>query len=82
MRISWNWLLQYADAGLSPQQAAAILTSTGLECERVELHEPIKGMLEGVVVGHVLECRKHPDADRLSVTMVNIGAGEPVQIVC
>jgi phenylalanyl-tRNA synthetase beta chain len=82
MRISWNWLLQYADAGLSPHQAAAILTSTGLECERVELHEPIKGMLEGVVVGHVLECRKHPDADRLSVTMVNIGAGEPVQIVC
>ena len=82
MRISWNWLLQYADAGLTPQQAAAILTSTGLECERVELHEPIKGMLKGVVVGHVLECRKHPDADRLSVTMVDIGAGEPVQIVC
>ncbi len=82
MRISWNWLLQYADAGLSPQQAAAILTSTGLECESVELHEPIKGMLDGVVVGQVLECRKHPDADRLSVTMVDLGHGDPVQIVC
>nr|HRO99856.1 phenylalanine--tRNA ligase subunit beta [Flavobacteriales bacterium] len=82
MRISWNWLTQYVEPGLTPQQAAAILTSTGLECESVELHEPIKGMLAGVVVGHVLECRKHPDADRLSVTLVDLGSGEPVQIVC
>jgi phenylalanyl-tRNA synthetase beta chain len=82
MRISWNWLVQYADAGLTPRQAADILTSTGLECESVEVHEPIKGMLEGVVVGHVLECRKHPDADRLSVTKVDLGNGDPVQVVC
>lgn len=82
MRISWNWLKQYIDTDLTPQQAGAILTSTGLETESVELHEPIKGMLAGVVVGHVLQCRKHPDADRLSVTLVDLGQGEPVQIVC
>jgi phenylalanyl-tRNA synthetase beta chain len=82
MRISWNWLRQYIDTDLSPQEAAAILTSTGLETESVELFEPVKGMLAGVVVGHVLECAKHPDADRLSVCSVDIGAGEPQQIVC
>ncbi|MBP7449452.1 MAG: phenylalanine--tRNA ligase subunit beta [Flavobacteriales bacterium] len=82
MRISWNWLTRYIHTDLTPQQAAAILTSTGLECESVTVHEPIKGMLRGVVVGHVLECRRHPDADRLSVTMVDLGGGEPVQIVC
>lgn len=82
MRISWNWLKQYADTGLSPQEAAAVLTSTGLEVESVEVFEPIKGMLAGVVVGHVVECGKHPDADRLSVTLVDLGSGEPVQIVC
>lgn len=82
MRISWNWLRQYVDTELTPQQAAAILTSTGLEVESVEPHEPVKGMLQGVVVGHVLECAKHPDADRLSLTVVGIGAGEPLRIVC
>ena len=82
MRISWNWLRQYIDTDLTPQQAAAMLTSTGLETESVELFEPVKGMLAGVVVGHVLECAKHPDADRLSVCLVDIGAGEPQQIVC
>lgn len=82
MRISWNWLRQYIDTGLSPQEAAEVLTSTGLETERVELFEPVKGMLNGVVVGHVLECTKHPDADRLSVCSVDLGGGEPAQIVC
>ncbi len=82
MRISWNWLRQYVDTDLSPQHAAAVLTSTGLETESVELHEPIKGMLAGVVVGHVLQCDKHPDADRLAVCMVELGDGEPKQIVC
>lgn len=82
MRISWNWLRRYVATDLTPQQAAAVLTSTGLEVESVELHEPIKGMLRGVVVGHVLECRKHPDADRLSVCKVDLGDGAPVQIVC
>lgn len=82
MRISWNWLCQHADTGLTPQQAAEVLTSTGLEVESVEPHEPIKGMLRGVVVGHVLECGRHPDADRLSLCAVDIGAGEPLRIVC
>ncbi len=82
MRISWNWLKQYIDTDISPQKAAEILTSTGLEVEGVEVHEPIKGMLRGVVVGHVLACAKHPDADRLSVCKVDLGTGDPVQIVC
>jgi len=82
MRISWNWLRQYVDTDLTPQQAAVILTSTGLEVESVEPHEPVKGMLAGVVVGHVLECAKHPDADRLSLAVVDIGQGEPLRIVC
>jgi phenylalanyl-tRNA synthetase beta chain len=82
MRISWNWLTQYIHTDLTPHQAADILTSTGLETESVTVHEPVKGMLRGVVVGHVLQCRKHPDADRLSVTLVDLGSGEPVQIVC
>ncbi|HRH38495.1 MAG TPA: phenylalanine--tRNA ligase subunit beta, partial [Flavobacteriales bacterium] len=82
MRISWNWLKQYIDTDLTPQQAAAILTSTGLETESVEEHEPVKGMLKGVVVGQVLTCAKHPDADRLSLCTVDVGAGEALNIVC
>lgn len=82
MRISWNWLSQYITTDLSPQQAAEVLTSTGLETESVEVFEPVKGMLAGVVVGHVVECAKHPDADRLSICQVDIGAGSLQQIVC
>ncbi len=82
MRISWNWLLDHIHTDLSPQQAAEVLTSTGLETESVELFEPVKGMLAGVFVGHVVQCQKHPDADRLSVCQVDLGSGEPVQIVC
>jgi phenylalanyl-tRNA synthetase beta chain len=83
MRISWNWLNTLIDLdGLSPRDVAEVLTSTGLEVESVEPLEPVKGMLAGVVVGHVVECAKHPDADRLSVTLVDIGQGEPLQIVC
>lgn len=82
MRISWNWLKRYIDTELNPQQAAEILTSTGLEVESTEAFEPVKGMLDGVVVGRVLACDKHPDADRLSICKVDLGAGDPVQIVC
>ncbi len=82
MRISWNWLRTLIDTELTPQQAAAVLTSTGLEVESVEPLEPVKGMLAGVVVGHVLKREKHPDADRLSVCQVDLGQGEPVGIVC
>ena len=82
MRISWNWLTQYIATDLTPQQAAAILTSTGLEVESAEPIEPVQGMLAGVVVGHVLQRDKHPDADRLSVCKVDVGTGEPLTIVC
>ncbi|MFZ1686699.1 MAG: phenylalanine--tRNA ligase subunit beta [Flavobacteriales bacterium] len=82
MRISWNWLKTLTDADLTPQVAADVLTSTGLEVESVELLEPIKGMLTGVVVGHVVKRDKHPDADRLSVCSVDLGNGVPVGIVC
>jgi phenylalanyl-tRNA synthetase beta chain len=69
MRISWNWLrTRYIDTDLTPQQAAAILTSTGLEVrKRGAASNPSRACSQGVVVGHVLECAKHPDADRLSV---------------
>lgn len=82
MRISYNWLKQYVETDLSPQQAGDILTSTGLEVESVELFEAVKGMLAGVVVGHVLQCDQHPDADRLKVCVVDLGNDSQVQIVC
>ncbi len=82
MRISWNWLRRYIDTDLTPQEAADVLTSTGLETESVERFEPVKGMLAGVVVGQVMECAKHPDADRLHVCQVDIGTGLLHQIVC
>lgn len=82
MRISWNWLRTLIDTDLTAQEAAAVLTSTGLEVESVEPVEPVKGMLAGVVVGQVLQREKHPDADRLSVCRVDVGAGDPLNIVC
>lgn len=83
MRISWNWLRSFIDTDtLSPREAADILTGTGLEVESVGTDEPVPGMLAGVVVGHVLTCTKHPDADRLSVCSVDIGNGTPSPIVC
>ena len=83
MRISWNWLRSLLDTDtLSPQQAAEILTSTGLEVESCEPLEPVPGMLAGVVVGAVRTCERHPDADRLHICTVDLGQGNPVQIVC
>ncbi len=83
MRISWNWLRTLIDTDeLTPQQAADILTSTGLEVESVDVVESVPGMLAGVVVGEVLSCSKHPDADRLQICSVDIGGEEPSQIVC
>lgn len=82
MRISWNWLRTLIATDLTAEEAAAVLTSTGLEVESVTPVEPIKGMLQGVLVGQVVECAKHPDADRLSVCRVDLGQGEPAQIVC
>lgn len=82
MKISHNWLKTYLDTNLSPVEIAEILTSTGLEVEGVEKIETIKGGLEGVLVGEVIETQQHPDADRLKVTKVNVGREAPLQIVC
>jgi phenylalanyl-tRNA synthetase beta chain len=82
MNISFNWLKKYVDINLNPEEVANILNTIGLEVEGMELIEQIPGGLAGVFVGEVLECYKHPDADKLSVTKVNIGQGDPLQIVC
>ena len=82
MKISYNWLKNYLDFNLVPQDLAEILTNTGLEVESVEVFESVPGGLEGVVIGEIVECEKHPDADKLKVTKVNIGTGELLQIVC
>lgn len=82
MKISYNWLNDYIKCSLSPEKMGEVLTAVGLEVEGIEKVETIPGGLKGVVVGEVLTCEKHPDADRLSITTVNLGEGEPVQIVC
>ena len=82
MKISYNWLQQFLQLDWSPEKTGELLTDLGLEVEGIELKESIKGSLEGVVVGEVLTCKKHPNADKLKVTTVNLGTGEPVQIVC
>jgi phenylalanyl-tRNA synthetase beta chain len=82
MKISYNWLKQYIDIPESPEEIGKVLTSTGLEVEHVEAHESIKGGLKGLVVGHVLACSKHPNADKLSLTKVDVGGGVVLPIVC
>lgn len=82
MTISYNWLSTYLPETIEPEKLGKILTSIGLEVESLEKYEEIEGGLQGLVIGEVLECAKHPDADKLSLTKVNIGAGEPLQIVC
>lgn len=82
MKISYNWLKQYLNFDYSPQQLADVLTNTGLEVEKIEEFESIPGGLEGVVVGKVLSCEKRPNANNLSVTTVDVGAEEPLTIVC
>ncbi len=81
MIISYQWLLEYLPEPLPVDELSKILTSIGLEVEAVEASESIPGGLEGLVIGEVLTCTKHPNADKLSVTTVSLGA-EPVQIVC
>lgn len=82
MNISYNWLKDYLDFDLSPQETADALTSIGLETGGVEELETIKGGLEGLVIGEILTCVDHPDSDHLHVTTVNVGEGESLQIVC
>jgi len=82
MKISYNWLKQFLKIDAPSEEVSNILTDLGLEVEMVEKYQSVKGGLEGVVVGHVLTCEKHPDADRLKITTVDLGSGTPVQIVC
>lgn len=82
MKISYNWLKEYVDIDLDPEKVSKILTDTGLEVEGLEKIETIKGGLKGVVTGRVLTCHKHPDADKLSVTTVDVGGGKILPIVC
>jgi len=82
MKISYNWLKQFLNIDWKAEKTAELLTDLGLEVEGIERFESVKGGLKGVVVGEVLTCIKHPNADRLKLTTVNIGGSESVQIVC
>ncbi|WP_321480693.1 phenylalanine--tRNA ligase subunit beta [uncultured Bacteroides sp.] len=82
MNISYNWLKEYVDFDLTPDEVAAALTSIGLETGGVEEVQTIKGGLEGLVIGEVLTCIEHPNSDHLHITTVNLGNDEPTQIVC
>ena len=82
MKISYNWLKQFIKIDWKSEETAALLTDLGLEVEMVHAYQSVKGGLTGIVVGHVLTCVQHPDADRLKVTTVDLGDGIPVQIVC
>ena len=82
MNISYNWLKEYVNFDLTPDEVAAALTSIGLETGSMEEVQTIKGGLEGLVIGEVLTCVEHPNSDHLHITTVNLGNGEPTQIVC
>lgn len=82
MKISYNWLKEYLDFTVSPEELSEMLTSLGLEVEDVEEWESVPGGLRGVIIGKVLTCFRHPDADKLTVTTVDVGSSEPLQIVC
>lgn len=82
MKIAYNWLKTFINTDLAPQQISTILTNIGLEVESLDEVQAVPGGLKGLVVGHVLTCVPHPNADRLRITQVNIGHENPLQIVC
>mgnify|MGYP001250247005 CR=1 FL=1 len=82
MKISYNWLRDYLNLEFSEEYVSSVLTDIGLEVEGIEQVESIKGSLKGVVIGEVLTKIKHPNADRLAITTVNVGSDAPLQIVC
>ena len=82
MKISYNWIKQFLQTDWDATKTGELLTDLGLEVEGIETKEAIKGSLKGIVVGEVLTCIQHPNADRLKVTTVDLGDGNPVQIVC
>ncbi|MFC7357493.1 phenylalanine--tRNA ligase subunit beta [Jejudonia soesokkakensis] len=82
MKISYNWLKQFINLDWDAQKTGELLTDLGLEVEGISKFTSVPGALEGIVVGHVVACEKHPNADRLKITKVDLGSGEPIQIVC
>ena len=82
MKISYNWLKQYINLKLEPEKISILLTNLGLEVEGVQRYSSIKGGLEGIIVGHVKDCTKHPNADKLKITNVDIGSNKLLKIVC
>jgi len=82
MTISYKWLSEYLPVTVEPERLSRILTSIGLEVESMDNYEEVKGGLKGLFIGEVLTTEKHPNADKLTLTTVNIGTGEPLQIVC
>ncbi len=82
MKISYNWLKEFAPFALEEEKAAEILTDLGLEIEGMERWESVRGGLRGIVIGKVLTCVPHPNSDHLHITTVDLGDGSPVQIVC
>src|SRR6476646_4358986 len=82
MTISYKWLSEYLPVTIEPERLSRILTSIGLEVEKMENFEEVKGGLKGLVIGEVLQSEQHPNADKLKLTRVNVGSGEPLQIVC
>lgn len=81
MTISYNWLSEYLPVSIEPERLSRILTSIGLEVEKMEAFEEVKGGLQGLVLGEVLDVQQHPNADKLKLTKVSVG-GEPLQVVC
>lgn len=82
MKISYNWLKQFIKTDWTAEKTSELLTDLGLEVEGLESFQSVKGGLKGIIVGHVLSCEKHPNADRLRITTVDIGSEAPLSIVC
>ena len=82
MKISYNWLKQFLKTDWTPEQTSELLTDLGLEVEGLETYQSVTGGLEGIIVGEVLTCVKHPNADKLKLTTINVGGDTPLQIVC
>jgi len=82
MKISYNWLKQFIKIDWDAEKTGDLLTDLGLEVEGINTYQSIKGGLKGIVVGHVISCEQHSNADKLRITKVDIGSGEPIQIVC
>lgn len=82
MKLSYNWLCEFIDISKSPQELASIMVNLGLEVESLEKWESVKGGLEGFMIAEVVECSKHPNADKLSCTKVNTGSGDLLNVVC